>query len=128
MNVPSPLSVTRRRARVPAATSSMPVTADSGRGCRVGSVSLARALPVVKAGVFVGGADPVGGGRGAVVDAVDRDGDGGRVGAAVAVADRVGERVGGRFADGQALELAVGVVGERAVAVVGDQARWCRPC
>ena len=75
-----------------------------------------------EAGVFVRG-ETVGRGRGAVVAAVDRDRDRGRVGAAVAVGDGVGERVGGRFAHGQAFELPVGIVGERAVAVVGDQAR-----
>ena len=53
---------------------------------------MARALPVVKVWclVLVGEAD-VGGGGGSVVDAVDGDRDGGRVGAAVAVTDRVGE-------------------------------------
>ena len=82
---------------------------------------MARALPVVKL-VSSSVAIPVVLGRGAVVAAVDRDRDGGRVGAAVAVGDRVGERVGGRFAHSQALELSVGIVGERAVAVVGQSA------
>ena len=53
---------------------------------------MARALPVVKAAVSSSVAKPIG--RRwpwAVVGAVDRDRDRGRVGAAVAVGDRVGE-------------------------------------
>ena len=80
------------------------------------SVSLASsAAAVITSGVSSLVETAVVGRHGSVVDRRDRDVDGGGVGAAVAVGDRVGEAV-------RAVEVGGRRVGERAVAVVHHRA------